>query len=382
MLSVGFGNTLCVYTSETLRLKCVLSAPSGLDGSTNKLTITLPSNKDKTSLAQKRNQFLEKRKKMLTLIKNLLEKNDTSIIKNVEKKANVKTEETPRKKQKLNKLSLDEQELIFNQIIASNSIDLFQKINIFDKFNLHVRTPAKVQQSLNQYCNENHVQEISSKILRQIYNLSVRHKFVASHKYNQYKLRNSTPKNVFTSLKRIVSFKQPNTNHVGLITNGRADSEKSKSQTTSLSEEHVAQQINSTKCCVQINHVAFCTAEYAHLVIVCTDKRLLIWNLLTLRLQSSYKLSVSKISIDLYTSLVAAFTHNNDLYVFLPNTPIPLYQRKNLPKVHGLAWIPRRHPKNRSLTVDWQTSTELYFLSEKQVSNQTEIRNLVCFFFF
>lgn len=47
-------------------------------------------------------------------------------------------------------------------------------------------------------------------------------------------------------------------------------------------------------------------------VIVCTENRLLVWNLLTLRLQTALKLSARHIVIDPLTNLIAIFTTRNN----------------------------------------------------------------------
>lgn len=372
MLSVGFGNTLCVYTSETLRLKCALSAPPAFDGSTGRLTITLPRNKpidteSKAKLQKSRAKFLERRKQMNALIKKLLETGDTTTFTKIAKK---ETNVTRKRCTKQEPLSLGDQELLFDQIMASNGMNLFQKINLFDRFNLHARVPQKKQKALTAYCIENSIEAISSNLLRRVLNLPPKQKFAYIHKYAQLQQQHQpSSTNLMSSFKRVFNFGQkPNP----ALTNGTAQSKRERKRTISSSND--PKNISSDpiapaclKSSTQVNHVVFCTNEYAHLVIVCTDTRLLIWNLLTLRLQSSYKLAVDKIAVDMYTSLVAAITQKRDLYVFLPGTPLPLYQRRIEPRIHGITWIPRRFPKARSLTVDWQASTELYFLSEKQV---------------
>lgn len=374
LLSVGFGNTLCVYTSETLRLKCALSAPPAFDGSTGRLTITLPTNKPtdtetKAKLQKSRAKFLERRKQMNGLIKKLLETGDTAVFTKYEKK---EASVTRKRCTKREPLSLGDQELLFDQIMASNGMNLFQKINLFDRFNLHARVPQKKQKALTAYCIENSIESTSSNLLRRVLNLPPKQKFAYIHKYAQLQQQQPCSTNLINSFKRVFNFGQkPNPT----LTNGTANSKRERKRTISSSQDTKPISSDPTapawlKSTTQVNHVVFCTNEYAHLVIVCTDTRLLIWNLLTLRLQSSYKLAVDKIAVDMYTSLVATITQKRDLYVFLPGTPLPLYQRRIEPRIHGITWIPRRFPKARSLTVDWQASTELYFLSEKQVCDE------------
>lgn len=307
---------------------------------------------------------------MNELIRQLLETGDSSVFaRNIEKPE----KKTRKRSAKREKLSLSEQELLFDQIMASNGIQFFQKINLFDRFNLHVRAPQRKQKSLTTYCHANSTASINANLWRRVLNLPPKHKFAHIHKYMQLQRQHLTNNNLIESFNRLFSFGQKPTSS---LANGSAKSKRERKRTISSSQDapHMSSDsVQSTmlKSTTQVNHVAFAAGEYAHLVIVCTDTRLLIWNLLTLRLQSSYKLAVDKIAVDMYTSLVAVITHQHDLYVFLPGTPLPLYQRHIEPRIHGITWIPRRFPKARSLTIDWQASTELYFLSDKQVCECT-----------
>lgn len=370
MLSVGFGNTLCVYTSETLQLKCALSAPPVFDGSTSRLTITLPAHKQndtekKSNLQKSRASFFERRKQMNEVIKKLLETGSTTVFKNI---GNKPMKVTRKKCAKREPLSLSEQELLFDKIMSSNGMNLFQKIHLFDRFNLHVRAPQKRQKALTAYCDEHSIESISVNLLRRVLNLPPKHKFAYTHKYAQLQRQHlNKNSNLINSFNRLFNFGQKS---APTLTKSKSNRKRTISTSTQVTARHISSdqiQPSLLKSTTQVNHVAFCTGEHAHLVVVCTDTRLLIWNLLTLRLQSSYKLAVDKIAIDMYTSLVATITRTRDLYVFLPSTPLPLYQRQIEPRIHGITWIPRRFPKARSLTIDWQASTELYFLSEKQV---------------
>lgn len=47
-------------------------------------------------------------------------------------------------------------------------------------------------------------------------------------------------------------------------------------------------------------------------VIACTENRVLIWNLLTLRLQTVLKLSAEHIAVDSQTNLISVFTKNQE----------------------------------------------------------------------
>lgn len=355
LLGVGFGNTLCIYTPETLRLRCALNAPAGLDGSISKISVQLPTSKN-TDDNEKRKRFLDKRKKLQAAIKSIMNGEDTkAIFTSLGNLSLSKSKSKPAKQVNRDQMTAADKSMVFNTILSSNNINLFQKINMFDDLDLRGRVPAKWQPAFEEYCHRIDEEQQSLNIPERILNLSAKHRFKYALKYNRHKYSFQHSEAV-RKLRRTISFAPSNDE---TRTNGHSTME-----TDGTSAD--AQQL-PPKAMAQIKHLVFCTGEYAHLVIACTDNRLLIWNLLTLRLQSSFKIHTDRIAIDPYTSLVAVTTRYNDLFVFLPNTPIPLYQQKKLPKMAGLAWIPRQYPRTHSLTIDWQAATELFFLSENQV---------------
>lgn len=381
LLGVGFGNALCIYAPETLHLKCVLSAPSGIDGSTNKLHIRLPArtNVDPNVLSQKRTAFMEKKKALTALVKKFLENNDNSLIKTISEKPHKRSREsesnishagtTIKLEKSFHQLTAEEQKMVFNRVMSLNLLNLFQKISILDRFNLHCSSPLAKESRFRRYIEANRVQAYEDTLFNRSKLMNHRTKYNSSLKLHQYKLRRRKAADLNRTVQRLIRFTidQRSTAH----TNGRADSEKTpKPDPVPEATYDEATPLTPIKCSTQIKHVEFCSGEFSHLVIACTENRILIWNLLTLRLKSSLKLSVDRIVVDQYTSLVSAFTKANELFVFLPNTPLPLYQRSHLPKIFGAAWIPRRHPKPHSLTVNWQAITELYLLSEEQVRLQ------------
>lgn len=362
LLGVGFGNTLCIYNPETLQLRCALSAPSGLDGSVSKMTLMLPSHTKKADLDARRQKFIEKGKKVRAIINSMLDTDDTKAIAKRVDSIEHKAKPTASSSKVPKQLAVEQKKMLFNQILSCNSINLFQKIHIFDKFGLHGRVPMKMQSVYEEYC-----EQIDRKlpepnvILKRMLNLSPRSKFKFAYKYHRSNVKQQQRnRDILSAMKRTVNSAAPKKSQP--LANGVSGSDDHDNDSKPASIR-VAQ-----KPTVQITHVAFCCGEFAHLAIVCTEKRLLIWNLLTLRLQSAFKIEVDKLTVDLYTSLVAIVTKSHDLYVFLPNTPITLYHHKQLPQIDGLAWIPRKYPKSHSLTIDWQAHTQLYFLSsEKQV---------------
>lgn len=289
--------------------------------------------------------------------------NETSaivtMVKNIEKVK--KSKKSKPKIIKPSDLTSIQQSALFSHILNMNNLNLFQKILIFDKINLCGQVPRKWKEQFENYCstidNEIHDKNLFGRIL----NLPSRNKYKTMHKYRELILDGQRNKKLSSVLKKVISFTHPT--EITPTVNGVSNSkiEKNSENPSVVTTNPIP---NLT---IQINHVAFCRGEHSHLVIVCTENRLLIWNLLTLRLQSSFKMCVSRICVDLYTSLVAVITTKQDLYVFMPNTPIPLYQHKGFPQIEGMAWIPRTYPRPHSLTIDWQAITELYFLSEKQV---------------
>lgn len=315
LLASGIGNTLCVWTSENLKLKCALSAPAGLDGSANKVLISV-SDPNEKKLSTKQKSVLDKRKKMLEQIKQLVEKGDQSLFKNVtsEKKRFIKSEKCA--KLAPNDLKVKEQELIFKRIMNLQELNLYQKFELFSNLGICCRAPGELKFDLLKFLTnkKNDQTNLSSKIDKAVAQLSSTYKFTAKGKLHEYqtrrKLWNRQNNHKNASINQILSFgDNPKKNSQEKL-NGNSDVKHVNG--VCAGKDSVTEIITPIKTIAQINHVLFCTGEFAHLAIICTENRLLIWNLLTLRLQTTLKLSVNKITIDPYTSLVAAFTIYNE----------------------------------------------------------------------
>ncbi|XP_062705137.1 WD repeat-containing protein 75 [Aedes albopictus] len=346
LLAAGFGNVLCAWNAETLRLKCVLSAPAGYDGSANRVVLAVPAKKKTVD----KSQYLDKKTKIVQQLLEVLEsKNASSLFKNVtpsEKKRFLEnqTKSAP-------DLSDSDKKLIFKRVQLQNELTLLQKAELFHRLRIQCRTAGQMKEKIAEKLykakqistkSENHLQKILD-------NLAQNAKFRCKRKFHQYQRRNerSPCLSQFTSI----------------------FNRELRGRTCPLVPSEPRQNSaapNPLKATTQIRHILFCHGEYSHLVVMATENRLLVWNLLTLRVQVTVNLSVERIAIDSFTNLIAAFTGDNELYIFLPNIPMPLYHRKNLPPVFGAAWIPRRFPKSQSLNVDWQAVSQLYFLNHNQ----------------
>lgn len=314
-----------MYQPESLRLKCVLSCPAGLDGTANKITIDLPEpisataertplkskspKKSVTPQKTKQAELQERRGKLLQVVRSFLDSDDTAIVRNITKKLGHLMVTRP-----LNPLahglSEREQEYVHRKVMAHTELNFYQKVQLFDKLSLRSKAPANIKEPFDAYVQRNlsAAWQTEKRAMGKAKQLSERHRFEAS-------------RTVFNYTKRLGK-RRPHTQGRHLFRFGGDDDEEdirngsrlvkkngkivadqdSESQNTQLPVKRVA----------QIHSVAFGHGENAHLVIVCTERRLLIWNLLTLRLQTAIKLSVHRLTVDPFTSLVAAFTVHNE----------------------------------------------------------------------
>lgn len=254
---------------------------------------------------EKRPGVLEKRRKMLQLIKSFLENDDTKLVKEITnklEKINVSRPVSPNSAS----LTIKEKELIHKKIMAHNELNFYQKLYVFDKMNLHSKGNLDVKAAFDKYIQKNieNGTYLRKTILRRSAQLTDRNRFMVNRKFYNYERRAEQRR---FNLNNIHFHSAENGSARPIRQRTRTDSEKNQDAL----EEPIAKPL-PVKSVAQIQHIAFGTGEYAHLVIVCTEQRLLVWNLLTLRLQTAIKLSVHKLVVDPYTSLVAAFTIHDE----------------------------------------------------------------------
>ncbi|XP_050085134.1 WD repeat-containing protein 75 [Anopheles aquasalis] len=359
LLAAGFGNVLCAWNTDTLKLKCALSAPNGFDGCVNRVVVTVPERKT-TPKKQSSNRYEEARRKIIAEMIELMQgKTDSALVRN----ATDKRRKTPSSRLLSARREVEDgaregitetqKSIIFQKIQATSLLNIFKKASLFSSFGIGCKTSSGMKRRIDAKLLAS--SRTSRKAERDLYvlinGLSTGSKYRALQKVH--------------NVERFqCSFRSCGLRHVFVINPKEVRTPVSqREETSNATGQGTAVPV---KTAAQIRNVLFCNGPYSHLVVVSTENRLMVWNLLSLKLQVSVALSIEQIALDPFTNLIATFTDNNELYVFLPNIPMPLYHRERLPKVYGAVWIPRRYPRSQSLNVDWQATSQLFFLNEKQ----------------
>lgn len=361
LLAAGYGNTLCIYKSDNLKLKAALTGSNGMDGCVTKAQIRVPSK----NINGAKTELQEKRKKIMKLFSNMLDTNEDSneaaLIKELQTTLNDKKSKEDIEKP-MEKLDDKQKTALYKKILQLHELNLFQKVLLYQKLGIACKVHPQMETKVADYLQKTVSEKRNVNSLHsQVHRLNLRQRFKAKYRLQQHnKRQHNYDTEITEKLVPILSLLNlEKTTNQKQLTNGV----KNKDTKTLLNRQHI---LPPKPTIAEISQVQFAAGDYAHLVAVCTERRVLIWNLLTLRLQSVLKLTVKHLSFDPQTNLMAAVTENNDLHLFQPNVPLPIYQRRNLPNLFGIAWIPRRYPKQRSINLDWQAQSTLYFLTENQ----------------
>ncbi|EDV33385.1 uncharacterized protein Dana_GF24153 [Drosophila ananassae] len=365
LLAVGYGNILALYDSRNPHLPLqTLSCPPGLDGVISKAQLRLAQN----PLNGARKEFAQRRQQLWALLNSILNSNDEKLV----QQAKELIAGLPAKGKLLNQPDDTQKESVFNYIMKMSELGLHQKLQLLRRFGIQCSVPAVHQQRLMEHLQQRVVHPHAAKMKirkldARLHRLHTRHRFKAKQRLDELaKRRQNFEDLVPQELMALFS--------VLKLDESSQPKQKNPSKKLKLDEKGQSQpavkkitaKAAPLQRSAQISHVQFGAGNQAHLVAVCTESRVLIWNLLTLRLQAGLKLSVRQLAFDPLTNLMAVITKNDELHVFQPNVPLPLYQRSNLPKTYGLAWLPRRQPKQTSINVDWQAQSTLLMLTHSQ----------------
>ncbi|XP_055836973.1 WD repeat-containing protein 75 [Episyrphus balteatus] len=350
LLAAGFGNTLCVYKAENLKLLTALVPGGGFDGCVRKAQISVP----KVNKNGSKNDSNTMRQKIVQLFSNILRTNDETLLKEI--KNSVKT----RRIQEIQSIDNSQKQLLYKKIRSMNQLNLFQKLLLYQKLGISFQVSEEWHSKMVDYVQANVPSANMSKNLdKQIPCLNLKTRFKAKYMINKYvKRKQNYDENIANKLAPLLSLiKISNSMPTKpVLTNGFGGGPEESSSNSKV--------LPPMQSPLLIKKILFCHGDFAHLVIACTENRLLIWNLLNLRLQTVLKLSTEQIAIDPKTNLVSVFTKNQELYVFSPTDALTLYYRQNMPRVLGAVWLPRNHPKSQAFLVNWQSRSILYFLTD------------------
>uniref|UniRef100_A0A182YGS6 WD repeat-containing protein 75 second beta-propeller domain-containing protein n=1 Tax=Anopheles stephensi TaxID=30069 RepID=A0A182YGS6_ANOST len=367
LLAGGFGNVLCTWNAETLQLKCTLSPPSGLDGCVNRSVLMLPPSVKKSppNKAEKGDMYEDTRTRIVAEMMALLNGKENSFL--LSKKDKSSSQHTKR--------MLDAVQHTTNQCKASSISGQLKRLIVH-------RSAGSVHLSMAQKCLLYHTMEIICQTTKDN-RTRIRQKLFSSSRKNRNTIqslrnmiKNIDSRTLFREYRRLRNFERRQLpaitdKHVENVFACPSDEAISSRQGSANNVKEsrpvgLGKDATPVKSFAQIQKVIFCYGQFSHLLLVCTESRLIVWNLLSLKVQVSVLLTIDQMVLDPFTNLIAAFTKNNEVYVFLPNIPMPLYHRIAMPKVFGAAWIPRRYPRSQSFNVDWQATSQLFFLNEKQ----------------
>ena len=357
LIGAGFGNVLCVWDTISFKLKCALSAPAANDGSANRLMIELPHAKPKKTpkkLQESLTNTLEKRRKIIELMRSVVEGTASdSIVKNItlDKKERY-FRQKPVKTDKPRNLSKAEKEQIFKRVLAIPDLSFNQKIEILHHLHIYYKISDRVEQEVVEFITRTSSEclHLYKSLVRKVPQVKSQEKYKLQWRFRTWNMRSSKRNRKFVTVRKLL--------------NHKIDEE--------LLEKKKAKEVESEnflpiKSLTHVTNLIFCTDECSHLVVVTTPERLLIWNLLTLKIQGSFKLHTKFITLDPLTNLVAVFTKYNELFIFHPSPPArTIHHQKNMPNIYGAIWVPRENPTKQFIDVNWQATSQLLFLNHKQ----------------
>lgn len=347
-LAAGFGNILCVWSTHDFKLRTALSAPVSFDGSVNRVIIKLPNKKSKVQ--KNIDKVIEERKKIVSLMRQVIDDTNQDLVKNISEDKSRYFKQKKLSTEKLSALSKGEKNSIFRKVLSLGDLNFNQKIQILHKLHVYYRISNNIESDIVEFLKKGVADEMQAfkKTASNVVSLKTDDRFKMQWRYRTWNSLNSKRNRRFVSVRKLLN-RKVFANNV----------EKFKKQ-------HANEDFLPIKNLTHITNVFFCSEELSHLVVVTTPKRLMLWNLLTLKLHGSFKINTKFVSLDPLTNLLAVFTKFNELFIFNLSPYLVLHRQKNIPDIYGAIWIPREFPKQKSLSVNWQAKSQLFFLNHNQ----------------
>lgn len=353
LLAAGFGNILCLYDTFKFQLKAALSTPANFDGSINRVLLTIPPNKKMSSPKKKvQVKSIQERRKALDMMYSMINgPGGNELVKDVTQEKHRFFKQNKMKREKSANMSKHEKQEIFRRVLLNTELTFGQKIQILHQLNIYYKITDRMEEEVIKFisrtiCDSRLLYKNLHRNLSQVRN---HEKYKVQWRFRTWMLLNSKRnRNIVTVRKLLTQPAKPE-----VLEKKKQAMEKSGSQLPIKNTTH-------------INNVLFCMGELPHLVLVTTADRLLVWNILTLKLQGSFKLQAKFITLDPLTNLCAVFTQHNEVFVIHPSPAITLHFQKDLPKIYGAIWSPVDLPKVPKDNVNWQSTSHLLFLTHKQ----------------
>lgn len=289
-LITGFGRHIVIYSGVNLRdIRCVLTAPGGFDGEINRLGVIIDqefSAKKSTNGLNTKNIIKSEASK---LVMRLLQTEDSKEKEELRKilfgsLPKEEDEQISRTIKPIPELGSRYQESVFEEIFDYVDLDLQQKLRTFNGLGLEWGVSHSYAEQRATLFTRFHGREEKLEEAVQV---------LADNK-NLRVLRDRFEKMTFaTQIKKSELHERP----------------------MMLAPEAVRNNINTSSSKMlpgasKIKSILLGAGEFPHLLIVTTINRVLIWNLLTLKIQTILKLSCEHICIDPISGLLAAFTKN------------------------------------------------------------------------
>lgn len=300
LLAAGYANTLCIYKSDSLKLRAALTGANGLDGCATKAHIRIPIK----NINGAKSELLEQRKKIMQLFTNMLETNDEALIKQLQNVFNDKKSQANLSPESLESLDDKQKTNLYTKILQMHELNLFQKVLLYQKMGISCKIHPQMKTKLAEYINNSmkRSRDVENKLMSQAHKLNMSQRFKAKYRLTRhFRQQKQYDNKISNNLVPIMSLLN--------ITNTTGQTKQTSKKDNSL---NVKSAVPPKPVLSEINHVKFAAGEYAHLVVVCTERRVLIWNLLTLRLQSVLKLSVKHLTFDPQTNLMAVVSQQNE----------------------------------------------------------------------
>lgn len=370
LLAGGFGNVLCTWNSDTLQLKCTLSAPSSYDGCINRAVVMLPTCKEEQKMKKNKNHndfYDDVRSKIIAEMIALANGNQEkcSLLKHVSNKY----------WQQRNRILCDgkmlsiycpvnivpnaHKKIAMQKVSESVQMGMVHKVELMHALNIGCKTNRETKTRIQKkfIISRRSTQQIYRRLHKLNENVHWNTRYRGIRKLRNFERRRLPTVTLDKLFRKVFSIPTEASPSFSKVNHGS----RSKLDNTIQQKNK-----NPIKSYGQIQKVLFCFGQFSHLLVMCTENRMIVWNLLSLKIQVSALLTIDHIALDPFSNLIAVFTKDNEVYVFLPNIPMPLYHRTGMPKVYGAVWIPRRYPRSQSFNLDWQATSQLYFLNDKQ----------------